>query len=95
MPKYICRTKCYYRKREWKVGETFDSAEGEVVPGHFEPKGTKKIEIEVPEDTDPKTFAEAAKIQAEEEKKALGQFSEENINSDTPPAAEKQFNFLE
>ena len=97
--KYICTTKCYYKKREWKVGEVIEPKKDETLPGYFEPVKTKSVVVEVPEGTDPKTLLEATRINQNLEKAAQGQFSEDKINESAEvintKGSKKRASFLE
>ena len=92
---YKCNTKCYFRKREWKVGEVIVPEKGETLPGYFEPIKKEKVLVEVPEGTNPKTLSEATKINENLAKAAQGQFTEENINKSADKINTKRKNFLE
>lgn len=61
---YVCRKKCYFRKKLWKVGETLKAEASEVIPSHFvvREKYLPPEEKKLPEE--PKTFSELAKSQA-------------------------------
>lgn len=68
MPTCECKTKCYFRKRVYDVGELLVLKEGEKAPNFFElvapiVEGPKEVLVENMETREPETLAE---IQAQE-----------------------------
>ena len=65
--KYICKTRCYYKDREWLVGEVMHQEAGDV-PKHFKKVVSKK---KTPDRSQKKSEAKTMIDVQNEEAKAL------------------------
>jgi hypothetical protein len=67
--KFICVTKCIFRKRLWIPGETLESLPGEKMPKHFKEKSDLDIHEKKLIDDTPKTMHEMNQQEAIEQAK--------------------------
>ncbi len=56
--KYVCKKKCFFRKRQWVPGEVLVPEPDEKVPEHFVKKGEAKVDKPKAKEAEPKTFKE-------------------------------------
>lgn len=69
---YICKTKCFFRNRVWYPGETLEVSEGEQAPVHFVAKAEYKPDLRKQPPSDPKTFAEWQRQEAQAALRSVG-----------------------
>jgi hypothetical protein len=61
--KYVCKEKCFFRKRLWKPGEVLAQLGDEKLPKYFVKKGEEKLVKPVLKAEEPKTMSELHKAE--------------------------------